>query len=72
MCKLRSILEVDFLNKLFLIKLRSILEVYFVSRYRPSINQVPFYVILFLYFIYTSFWEVYLKYTSSGLQGSEV
>ena len=31
MYKLRSLLEVDFLNKLFLFKLRSILEVYFIS-----------------------------------------
>ena len=31
MWKLRSILEVDFLNKLFVFKLRSILEIYFIS-----------------------------------------
>ena len=40
MCKLRSILEVDFLNKLFLFKVRSILEVYFVSEKSRSINEV--------------------------------
>ena len=31
MCKLRSILEADFVYKLFLFKLRSTLEVYFIS-----------------------------------------
>ena len=40
MSKLRSILEVDFLNKLFLFKVRSILEVYFVSEKSRSINEV--------------------------------
>ena len=40
MCKLRSILEVDFLNKLFLFKVSSILEVYFVSENPRSINEV--------------------------------
>ena len=40
MCKLRSILEVDFLNKLFLFKVRSILEVEFVSEKSRSINEV--------------------------------
>ena len=32
LCKHGSILEVDFLNKLFLFKLRSTLEVYFISK----------------------------------------
>ena len=40
MCKLRSILEVDLLNKLFLFEVRSILEVYLVSEKSRSINEV--------------------------------
>ena len=41
-------------------------------KYYWSINKVPFYFFLFLYFIYTSFWEDHLKHTSIELQGFEV
>ena len=44
MCKLKSIFEVDFLNKLFIFKLKSMLEVYFISekvkKYKQSIVEV--------------------------------
>ena len=73
------ILEVDFLNKLFLFKLRSILEVCFISKKSRSTIEVLlkykqstflFYsvFILHLYFFLGSS----LKHSSIGLQGSEV
>ena len=75
MCKLRSILEVDFLNKLFRFKVRSILEVYFVSEKLRSINEVLlkykestflFYsvFILRLYFFLGSSPKAYFYWTS--------
>ena len=65
---------------MYFFKLRSILEIYFISKKSKSINEVSlknkqstsFIFFLFLYFIYNSFSEVYLKHTSIGLQGSEV
>ena len=75
MCKLRSMLEVDFLNKLFRFKVRSILEVYFVSEKLRSINEVLlkykestflFYsvFILRLYFFLESSPKAYFYWTS--------
>ena len=75
MCKLRSILEVDFLSKLFLFKVRSVLEVYFVSEKSRSINEVLmkykqstflFYsvFILHLYFFLGSSLKAYFYWTS--------